>query len=524
MNRGLAAATKGDKCPEDELRRVGDGPCPGDSLRRRQLEAAGDEPTTQQQPRSHVTVVRRHLQNTKPEAFLLSFTWPFIDAVTSPAHIHTVFSLIRPQLDLSRIFDNKQLAEEQVKQALLYGNSEFDPESEDFLELLDVETRQYLQQAGDLPLMVLRGIICFYHGFHYVCFFYDCDMEAWFLYDDDRVKNVGAWENVAFECMSGHNYPTMVLYETATNPSNAQSGDDRSTAASTMDSIKPCIMSPNGIPRPTDNVVAPCNSRQSSSPVSSQNNQLAVATLRTNDGQQVGINGPSDDARRNHQEYFGDRSDTTDGVKSTDAVGALYPALSDTNTKEQLEMQRRKEEELSLRLIQQMQDEARTERDLIADADYAQKLQDEINAQDAEGPVDRQANHTVDELQAGSKPCTGRGYLASKDPNCPHCGASCAPHMLTTHVHQCKANPVNMTQEFCVYCEASCAPGQLENHLAVCKLNPSNVDANPNAGFRPEAQTEHQCRWCDRLFISWAEWNAHQNGGGCSRAPQSVCK
>ncbi|XP_057806359.1 uncharacterized protein LOC131021265 [Salvia miltiorrhiza] len=58
----------------------------------------------------------------------------------------------------------------------------------------------------------LVSVVCYY-GQHYHCFAYSRDHDHWIMYDDNTVKVIGCWNDVAAMCERGHLQPQVLLFE-----------------------------------------------------------------------------------------------------------------------------------------------------------------------------------------------------------------------------------------------------------------------------------------------------------------------
>ena len=58
----------------------------------------------------------------------------------------------------------------------------------------------------------LRSMVCYY-GQHYSAFVWAEDLAAWLMFDDTRVRRVGAWADVRRKCEAGRIQPSVLFYE-----------------------------------------------------------------------------------------------------------------------------------------------------------------------------------------------------------------------------------------------------------------------------------------------------------------------
>lgn len=66
------------------------------------------------------------------------------------------------------------------------------------------------------PVYSFAGMICFYHGSHYV--FFSNRQDGWYLIDDQNVRHVGSTKQMMIECIKAKYYPIQLFYESSSRP------------------------------------------------------------------------------------------------------------------------------------------------------------------------------------------------------------------------------------------------------------------------------------------------------------------
>ena len=99
----------------------------------------------------------------------------------------------------------------------------FDPSTYFARERKNEEKEGHIPSNSELkPLYFFKGMICFW-GKHYFAYFRDFhsdnSADCWSLYDDNRVKKVGDWDDVLEKCLDGSERPILLIYEILKNKS-----------------------------------------------------------------------------------------------------------------------------------------------------------------------------------------------------------------------------------------------------------------------------------------------------------------
>lgn len=92
------------------------------------------------------------------------------------------------------------------------------PPKEDVATALDIislriDIGNVFHMSGVRHMYKFRGMICYY-GLHYSAFFWNSELNQWFIFDDANVKEVGAqWADIRDRCIRGRMQPSVLFYE-----------------------------------------------------------------------------------------------------------------------------------------------------------------------------------------------------------------------------------------------------------------------------------------------------------------------
>lgn len=124
---------------------------------------------------------------------------------------------------ISIIWSSDRVQKDEIRVWMELLSNQRRPREEDAnQQTLDMSNIFRLGEDEDRPAVSsqygFRGLVCYY-GRHYVGFFASrsiedgVEQERWFLFDDTRVKRVGAWEDVRLRIERGGYQPTLLFYE-----------------------------------------------------------------------------------------------------------------------------------------------------------------------------------------------------------------------------------------------------------------------------------------------------------------------